>query len=614
MRIAILFGWLLLSFLCLTSCNGSDEGPNHTDGDIDSLETSDSSDSDPADAPETDTDSFVDGDFDTPAERDREDFEGETSSPTDLARVFPINPIATPDLELVTLPEVADDLNGELTAAQDALGIRKWRVTTCVDEGETGLALDNSTQRICTLRQRANKYQNGSFIYEDWDAALAGTYDADDIHPEVMAYYHLSKAYRHMTNPQVGVFDRVPGAHADLDGTAPINVVVNYHNSAPDKLLPIHQAMYIPAEHLSMGMDRMMGLPSNQGEFILLGQGAKADFAYDGETIYHEFGHLLNRRLAGLEFNIRIDNYGLTNQSNALEQGLAETATFLISGRHRLFEYIDQIAGPGFCRDIAENTIFPDNHRGIDQFDGLVVAAANYDAYQLLEQQADLDVYGFTRLFLLTLQAIYDPTSSQSFAEYAQAFLDTLEAEDLGAYKQDIQDLFTQRGLFQAIPAKDLSGHDGSLPDCLLSFGGTLNRMWNVFMTIEDGDLSYPLATAYIQTYLDIPTGCDSLVVSAQIQEATGNSGMYPDPQDWDLRLLLRDDAPILYERQANTHYRITSDREVLPTEPTGPNSNEIAWSIVPPSPGVRLYLHPVNRGEANGLLTHIRVSCQEQR
>jgi hypothetical protein len=55
----------------------------------------------------------------------------------DAARVFTINPLATTEPVDVVLPGVADDGDGGLTSAADDVGVRRLRVVSCVDEGQT---------------------------------------------------------------------------------------------------------------------------------------------------------------------------------------------------------------------------------------------------------------------------------------------------------------------------------------------------------------------------------------------------------------------------------------------------------------------------------------------
>ena len=82
----------------------------------------------------------------------------------DMAQVFDINPVVS-DLTITELKWVADDMEGKLTA-EEVNGLRKIKVVSCVDEGETNFDPFFGEQRICSLRQLANKEINGKFIYD----------------------------------------------------------------------------------------------------------------------------------------------------------------------------------------------------------------------------------------------------------------------------------------------------------------------------------------------------------------------------------------------------------------------------------------------------------------
>ncbi|NOZ84991.1 MAG: hypothetical protein GXP49_01765, partial [Deltaproteobacteria bacterium] len=137
------------------------------------------------------------------------------TKPSNLALVFPINPVATPSMEKLVLP-AANDAKGVLVSPADADGLRRLAVYSCADEGATNtinIGHGPTVQRICSLVQRANKNDNGSFVYTDYEDAVAGIFDPDDIHAEVSAFYHASKFYEFFTRPEVGLFDSIPLRH-----------------------------------------------------------------------------------------------------------------------------------------------------------------------------------------------------------------------------------------------------------------------------------------------------------------------------------------------------------------------------------------------------------------
>jgi hypothetical protein len=535
--------------------------------------------------------------------------------PTNAARVFEISPIATPNPAEVSLDWAADDLSGALTSTAGTDGLRKLRVFSCVDEGRTNTGIDFRPQRICTLRQLANKIENGNFIYQDWDNAISGVFDPLDIHAEVSLFYHAQKFYRFITSTDVGLFDRIPGRHEVGQLLLPINLVANYRLPGADGLQALPMAMYFPNEHMQMGMADIYGLLDYQGDFLVFGQGPQADFAYDGETVYHEFGHLMNRATAGLEYKIWADQYGLCNLTNALEQGLAETFVFLVSGHSTLFSYLDQVSATGgFERDVDNLAAFPRDMRGIDQFDGLIIAGANFEAFKFLKEQAALSPARFARLLLLALSNMADPQAMYTFTDYAESFLEQLSAEGLAQHTQSIRTIFEERGLFQAVRAKDISAYRAADRHSLF-FGGTLDRPWNTWMTAREGDQSIDLAPAYIQAMVDTPASVNSLQISAYILALPDSFGMYPSPDDWDVRLYVRQGQPVIYEQQVDGQYIVQRDLVIEPVvekriSPYG-EVDFATWTIDSPNPQTRYYLHFVNLGSSPGMLLEIDLALQ---
>jgi hypothetical protein len=87
--------------------------------------------------------------------------------------------------------------------------------------------------RVCTLRQRASKLGQGDFANEDWDPALAGEYDPEDVYAEVSLYHHASRL-------------------CDI-------VVANYPAPVPGEDCPLEAtdlAMHLTADMLGMDLEQ----------------------------------------------------------------------------------------------------------------------------------------------------------------------------------------------------------------------------------------------------------------------------------------------------------------------------------------------------------------------
>ncbi len=514
----------------------------------------------------------------------------------DAARVFTINPVATPEPIDVVLPWVAEDQGGVLTSAEDAAGVRPLRVVSCVDEGETTMLMGMGVARICTLRQRANKDEHGDFVYEDWDAAVAGEPDVEDVHAEVSLYHHAARMYGIIVDPEVGLYERLPVVH-EVDGEpVPLTLVANYRPPVTGEdrpLEPSAQAFHLSADMLAQGMDGFAGLLDVPGDVLAFGQGPQADFAYDGETVYHELGHVVTWSVGGLQHHVGADEYGLNNLTPSLEQGVTETLVALTSGRTALFDYIDQVSATGgYARDLDNDDVYPENMGGIGPFDGMVVAAAQWDAWELL-QAAGVERAAFVRLLLLTLDANVEPELDHSFHRWGALFLETMQAEGLGEQVDGVRALFEARGLFETVRARSLEGLTAA--DAYLVVGGAAEAMWNTRLEVVLEGESTALGTAYVQAWA--PPGSDGLELQASLVGLSGE--MASDPMDWDPLLLVRAGEPVLYEHHDDGTSSVTTDLVVAPELSWGSSSATASWGVEGLDPDRPIYVHVVNRGDA---------------
>ena len=139
------------------------------------------------------------------------------------------------------------------------------------------------------------------------------------------------------------------------------------------------------------------------GDLLVFGQGTKADFGYDGDVIYHEFGHatIYTAGIEGLEFT---DKYGMSVEPGALHEGMADTFAFIMTDNTCTGEYASEgfvkisplyeaqmdTEGEGdnkiFCMRSAlnKNRVFED-FVGEVHFDGQPLLASNWDIYQLIK-------------------------------------------------------------------------------------------------------------------------------------------------------------------------------------------------------------------------------------
>jgi len=605
----------LLAALMLTGCDAAPSSP--ADGDSDADITEQPAESDPGDTmadedPDTHEEDFPQEteDFDAP-EQDEE-----APDPASLARVFAVNPVTTPEPVEVALDGVADDADGSLVSALDAGGCRLLRVVSCIDAGATNtinMGQGPFTQRICTLKPRADKVLNGSFIYTDWDNARNGVFDAADVHAEVELYYHARRMYDFLTGPQINLWPRLPGRHDRGDECVPLLLVANYQlpTKDGDALAPLSMAMFIPEEYRSQGMGAVYGLEGYQGDALVFGQGPRADFAYDGETVYHEFGHWVNYALAGLTHETAFDQYGFSNMGSALEQGLAETFVFLVSGRTRFFEYLDAVAGPGFVRGVTGGDTFPASLRGFDQSDGLIVAGANYEAFQALADSRGVTAGQFGRCVLRTLTLMGAASLPHDFAAYADTLADVVSSE-LGADQAEtVRGVMTGRGLYETRRVKDATTYQEGDHQALY-VGGALAAAWNTTMVLGEPGGGMRVATAVVQLLVRPAEGTQRVRLSAALQAMPDVTGQYPDDYAWDPWLFVRYQEPVHLEKTGSA-YQATRDlaveAEIVPADEPGGPPQAVTFVVETGGDQRPLHLLLLNRGDAPFALRNLAVT-----
>ncbi len=268
-----------------------------------------------------------------------------------LGRVFLHNPATdmamTSDLPL-----------GDLTSTTNLVGAH-LRVASC----------DQLTPD-CNTVTRAIADASGDFLFTPDARAF------DDAFSEVSAYFHGSL-----------VVDYFHTAHAftwTCTGTNVMDVIVNYSEAVH---VGYDNAMFIPGSRSTCGS-------------LVFGQGAIHDYAYDGDVVYHEYGHAVTDQISALGFFATgpADNY----QPLAINEGTSDYWAAAVDGDPQIGESIGSYEGfMGSLRGIADVVVCPNDLLGEGHSDGRIWSTFGW-ALRGIVGQTRADALWFTTMSSLS--------------------------------------------------------------------------------------------------------------------------------------------------------------------------------------------------------------------
>ena len=514
---------------------------------------------------------------------------------TNKAKVFEMNPVSTPDPVEVDLLWVGDDAEGKLSAAADEKGLRKIVAANCPDLGEM-FEYDTGYQKyefpVCTIKQLANKDENGSFIYEDWDKGLKYKFDTEDIYPEIALYYHMTKIYDYLAGLGLKEYTELP----NHEGTKPIVGIANfqmmgyYSGYNTSDLKPMDNAFF--SKYDPSFAEMFYGdFEYNDCDALVFGQGTNADFAYDGDVIYHEFGHGVVDGIANFAYEGWADEYGFTNEIMGMNEGMADVFSFIITEDPCLAEYVakgtGQMAGAveldgKLClRTTTNPNRVNEDFTGESHNDGLPLVGAHWEIYQkMIENGFTKD--DFAKIFLTALMSV--PHSEIGYKEWGELMLDAAESSPAAALKEDFRQILTDRGYFNEIRARDITGKSD-----LFTVGGVGDGYYSVSTAtvLINYDADYlEVSPMYVQFYYDVPECIDTLKVSASLYSDTGNQRFAPE-----FMVFVREGKPVEWSHKSEPS-SVKYDKVVE-------SYDGDSWTFSNLKPGERYYFHFINTGSS---------------
>ncbi len=303
--------------------------------------------------------------------------------------------------------------------SRDQLTGRYARVMSC-DQSAAG----------CPTIQNAIADVDGNFLFDPAPRAY------DDAFAEVSAYHHMSRVVSYMETAHS--FDWTCG------GSSAINVLVNY-TEMPNT--PYDNAAFSPGGRGSCG-------------YLLFGQGSAEDFAYDGDVIYHEFGHAVTDAVTDLGF------FGTGNSPNydplAINEGTSDYWASAVQGNPEIAESISVLEGGrgGALRTIDDSLTCPYDLIGEGHYDGRLWSGLGWASRIAIGQE---------RTDAMFFVAVASTSGSASLTDAATNFLatamsnvamGTLTADELAM----IEAAVSERGLGSCghvIPLDDGHAHEG---------------------------------------------------------------------------------------------------------------------------------------------------------
>ena len=336
------------------------------------------------------------------------------------ARVYPIDPVTTPERTEVTLDR--------LPAGSDNLTDDSFEVWNCLDRRECitlGTGEDQETVHFCSFDKLATAGDYGDFLGFEPPEAHATFGDA---FAEVQAYFHLRTA-----------LDWVRGrlAAPDLLNGVKFTVIANAPGQfmgPPDPtpcipgddggMVPPADSQFVPLENAFFApLDEVGGLPPPlDAPTMVFGQGASGDYAYGGDVAYHEFGHGMFHFIGSREMGgKRIpDDFGTDPSPGGMDEGFADYLAISITGSPVIGKYA--LGTEEGFRTAANPKSCPADLHGEEHDDSEPWSGALWAIRQALgeEDRAKMDA-----AVLTTMMAITDADDFRTVSELLLAEFET---------------------------------------------------------------------------------------------------------------------------------------------------------------------------------------------
>ena len=345
------------------------------------------------------------------------------------AYVYDPNPIES-ELSCVSLAPY-------LSAGGTTLANADVVVRNCIDTNSCR-DIDGSSVHFCD--DVATATANGSGHFTDY--VFESDTETEDAFAEVQMFYHVNKVYEKARS--LGGFE--------VTDAQPLTALVNFRapSFAPasectsltydgsEALVPFDNALFVPRGQLFSNV-----FPEDDA--IIFGQGNKGDFSYDGDVVYHEFGHAVMATVSPELGFYGFDSQGLHVMPGALHEGYADLMTMFVTDDPEIGEYTIRGLNPSASeiRDIDNAATCPASLFGESHEDSLPFTGAIWQARQALATTAATKDT-FDRAVFAAQQGL---ELFETFESAAAKTLLEIEATMGAAAAGQVEAVFRERGL-----------------------------------------------------------------------------------------------------------------------------------------------------------------------
>lgn len=511
------------------------------------------------------------------------------------------------------------------------------RVVTCLDVAG-GYAcsfpqVKNAIVALCgETHNAANQGAADGFAYPPMDNLTdylgAGIYS--DPFAEVHGYYHLDlatdfahalghptpavplKILANVTLPSQALESCATTAWTAVGAasrsSAKARQIVDTCLAAGDGFGPLDNAFFLGDQY-----EALLGLSPG----IYMGQGATADFAYDGAIVYHEYGHAIAAALGAFSnsYGVILDDLGMDDSPGALGEGTSDFFAAALTGDPVTGSYVgDRLGLAKGIRALDHDMVCPDYWTGEVHDDSQGYGGALWAARALYPQTEVDPVTGRTiRVFdRVVYQALATLGASPSQADAAAALVAEVAAEpDLGdPTGAATTEVLTARNILACERIRPLGATP--IPVLQLAGRGKSNPLIpSLVMT--------PYAPGPVQLVLDVPPTGGTAQFEATITNGPPSTSDTPDflggnpsePQ-WDVRLITRLNQPVQLGYAGNNPVTVTAtgmDGLVALTATNGAGGITLAGTLELPPGATKLYAAIVNYTQDNATLEDIRLA-----